>query len=320
MFQQQPKSTEHMETSSELLNDLPDLGSLGSRQTADYYHRSQEAKWSSAATTWHLAAPPATPSQEDLRHFQSALREPYDGQDVLILGSTPLLRQLFGGLGCRVVVADFNESIYSSTTAYLDPGWHEEFWNVDWLQIDTGTHSNRFDLIVGDKVLDNLHPTVWTTVFQLWSELLRRDGRLVQHIGTQDESIAHFGPAELLHQWAAKLARGTIDEDAAVSGYWEDLLATSGRLNNEHLLSIAYWKEQLIDLDASRLVAGERELFEKLIHTFGTTFGGMWTDCSIDLVKEHSHEWFVVEKVLYSTDYDTAKNHPLLVMSALQST
>src|SRR5690242_17469974 len=130
---------------------------------SDYTER-QRSKWQRVAQTWYAARPPAIPSAQDLTAFATALTETRCRSAVAVLGCTPTLRALTRELPevseCRLLVIDFLREMYSASTAFCTHNTRDEqFVCADWCA--TGIAEQCLDAVLGDKALDNVHPSRW---------------------------------------------------------------------------------------------------------------------------------------------------------------
>ena len=92
-----------------------------------------------------------TPHQSDMYSYEEALKKCF-GKDVLILGSTPSLRDLGARYGKRVTIVDESSLMMVSTSAllqYANP--NDERWvHSDWLRLPLFPQS--FDVVIADII------------------------------------------------------------------------------------------------------------------------------------------------------------------------
>lgn len=115
--------------------------------------------WERQANFWRSNIPPVRPSGEDVNIYRSFLKQTSGKSNILILGSTPELRDLVAEeTSAKVYVADFSYGMITAMlkfTKNVDPlkeSWIKEKW------LDLTFPLNFFDIILGDVVLHQVTP------------------------------------------------------------------------------------------------------------------------------------------------------------------
>ncbi|MDD4902055.1 MAG: class I SAM-dependent methyltransferase [Patescibacteria group bacterium] len=156
--------------------------------------------WKNVAAYWKKNTWPARPGAGDLVFYRQAFEEKLKVKEkinVLVLGSTPELRDLAGEYAGRVylVCADINLEMYLAMNSLLSrkiPG--EVFILSDWATLPLA--DNFFDLIMGDGVFSN-SPDLDKFLRRV-SELLNKDGIFVTRFSVAPEKIIKLPADELL--------------------------------------------------------------------------------------------------------------------------
>ena len=124
------------------------------------------------------------PSKDDLNIYKKYLTNEDNNKKVLLLGSTPLLRNLLNEAGFRnYVVADFSFTTIESSLRTLDKlninvDIDNEIWlKSDWLEMPLEPES--FDYIVGDMVFTQIEPYKQQLFAKKLASLLKNKGAFI---------------------------------------------------------------------------------------------------------------------------------------------
>lgn len=103
------------------------------------------------AETWSAYRAPIRPAAEELKIFHDLLAAEHRvmgrNLDVLILGSTPELRDLSHSLGFVPTIVDYSEPNYLAMGLLCCESGEERFINADWLRMDI---DQQYDLILSE--------------------------------------------------------------------------------------------------------------------------------------------------------------------------
>lgn len=156
--------------------------------------------WEQQAEYWSTTPSPIRPSTHDLDGYQHFLERCSRSDRVLILGSTPELRDLVSKHGvAEVCLADFSYRMPATMlqfTRHVEPA-RETWVKANWFNLPFPT--GFFDIILGDLVLQQFPP-------KLEPKFLERIGRLLRDDGAFIGRFHFLGP---------ELQRGTIAEVVA---------------------------------------------------------------------------------------------------------
>lgn len=265
----------------------------------------QLAKWKVLAMTWHEAPPPASPSQDDVLAFQrlSSPSLEFPG-DVVILGSTPALRRLFGSIAPgRVVCLDFCREMYEAASRYVPSRLvkAETYVEAQWTNI--AEHVRKASVIVGDKSLDNVPFSYWPELFEGLATALQYGGRAVLHVAFPDPEMRNWSFSQTLEKWKTLVSTG-IEIDIAASGLWEDLLSGSAR-SDDRDLTLGRFRA---DIEAH----SSDSVVQRLTALFGSSLDDSWTRFDMaDLQEVALKTGLSVTKVEYANDYVSAPFQPI---------
>ena len=199
----------------------------------------QQRKWDLLADTWIDAGPPASPSAGDIKIYKEllskSLQYPGEGK-IILLGSTPKIRDIFlsqnGFRENEVFCIDFSEKMYLQTSKTLKKNPREQFVLGNWLDFNIG--SRVYDVVMGDKAIDNIMPEDWQRFFGQVHSHLRTGGSFIVHLALADERFRGIGFSGALAKWSAMYADTKQPMGQIVAGLWEEILTASAFKDGYH--------------------------------------------------------------------------------------
>ncbi len=140
----------------------------------------QEIGWTEKVSKeWKKYRPPSRPSLSEVKCYENYFRR-VKGKTVLILGSTPELRDLAAKYKMDVTVVDWSEEIFHALKTLMKKrGYPEIFHKHDWrtMKLDA-----QFDMIAGDCATTVVPFKDLEAVLQNIATNLKPDGIAVQRI------------------------------------------------------------------------------------------------------------------------------------------
>lgn len=140
-----------------------------------------QKSWDNAVTHWDFFGSPGRPSKNDIEIYKSII-EKTSPKKVLVLGSTPEIRDLLQDFGCKVYCIDINKYMlygmrkYMHSTNFDD----ETLVNDDWLNMPFEDKS--FDLVIGDLAIANLEYKNQEDFLKEINHVLKDDCRFITKI------------------------------------------------------------------------------------------------------------------------------------------
>ncbi|MCL2164329.1 MAG: class I SAM-dependent methyltransferase [Oscillospiraceae bacterium] len=133
------------------------------------------------ARTWEKFLPPIRPYQEEIEIFRALiykyLQTSEDHPNVLILGSTPELRDLVCSLGLVPTVVDYSKENYVAMgTLKKTRNTTERFVESDWLEFES---DESFDIILSEAALNVVDARSSAIMYRRCSDLLKSGGYLL---------------------------------------------------------------------------------------------------------------------------------------------
>ena len=136
--------------------------------------------WELLPSEWAFLAPPVRPSKEDLSFYAQTVQErPEKAIKVLILGSTPELREIIAVRGYthnKVYIADLS---YRHLIEDAVLGEHIDTDKENWLKenwLELPFTENYFDIILGDLVLQQMRPEQERAFLGCMQRILKKEG------------------------------------------------------------------------------------------------------------------------------------------------
>jgi ubiquinone/menaquinone biosynthesis C-methylase UbiE len=140
--------------------------------------------WLKISENWKKVLPPIRPSNADIKTYATLIKK-HSGKrknlKILILGSTPELRDLAHKLCAETTVADMSSDMIMSMSELMKQkkGIDEEFWiKGSWVNVPLA--ENYFDAILGDAVSSNMPWKLADDWMHHMTKLLKKDGIFIE--------------------------------------------------------------------------------------------------------------------------------------------
>lgn len=141
---------------------------------------------------WQLHKSPSRPSRIDIKIYENFLRKLKNFKKVLILGSTPELRDLAHKYNKQVVIIDISLIMMQAMSELMryKSKIEKEIWvKANWL--DNILAENYFDIVIGDLVVENIPFKLQGKFCQKISSLLKREGYfIVREVFLSDKNLS----------------------------------------------------------------------------------------------------------------------------------
>jgi hypothetical protein len=275
-------------------------------------------KWSSPHTLRALPSP-LRPSKGDIAIYEyyTTCLQLKKGSTALILGSTPVLRNLLSQTNIKeYVVADFSWTALMNNSFITDGGdtVQETLTLSNWLSLPYSPGS--FDVILGDLVLWQFLPQEQMRFLEKMSLLLNGSGKLITRVHIMNEKLLEINPLAIISD--------TLDlPKERVWEYENQLVAT---------LLFSRLRDRLYDQESNVTTCSairralksyktkdreERRFHKKCLQTLQK-----YEDENLELVTQTESEietsfkhFFLIEDSRSATDYIDAKFFPVYIMT-----
>jgi hypothetical protein len=204
--------------------------------------------------------------------------------------------------------------MYRECTKFLGAAPPKEtFLEADWCSLDNCNLA--FDVVIGDKVFDNIPPKLWDSFKRSMSVCVISGGVLITRAAPQNKSLVGRTFSSLLEYWAGQFESSAVDLPHAVSGLWEQALGASASLGNAPLNQcISYFEAEINALKRDQsLRKSARQVLNEFLTFFGLTTSDSWTSYSLGMLIDFLGEEFMLESIKYSSDYVAATRQPILM-------
>ncbi|MDO8566519.1 MAG: class I SAM-dependent methyltransferase [Candidatus Moranbacteria bacterium] len=171
------------------------IGVFQHSSSDEYDERYHKQYWDTIARFWDVTPIPVRLSKDTIEIYRCFLKkneEKWVGKRILILGSTPELRDLLAEETiAKIYVADFSEQMplaMQRFTKYVDSE-KEEWIKANWLHLPFP--EQYFDVILGDLVLQQFPPEKEPLFLEKMCGLLKADGVFISRFQFLDKTYYH---------------------------------------------------------------------------------------------------------------------------------
>jgi len=133
----------------------------------------KKSEWRIFAKKWRALKPPYKPSRERIDLYRCLIKKYVKGNKVLILGATPEIRDLLAKLKFKVTLLDISLPMVRAMNSLKKTRNKEKIVIGNWLKTK---FNEKYDLVIGDSVINNLLPSQYTKFFKQVQKFLKNDG------------------------------------------------------------------------------------------------------------------------------------------------
>jgi len=282
-------------------------------------------KWQRMAKIWALFSKPGRPSQEDIKNFDILLKIAIKNKKeptILVLGATPEIRKLLyiysKNKGAKIICADMLEDNYRAMSSFIKKkNPKEKLVKVNWLELSKKIKQNSIDVVIGDYVRgnvggfeDNFYKEI-KKILTGGGYFIVRDqwmtGRVRKKIKLETE----------LKRLTQKVKNKELTVNEASSYFANHVIFAGWFKNKENKISLSYFEKEINDF-ALKVRASKDKTLRLVFNWFLRSWWQMkdkyWINYSkgglLKIIKKH----FKVEKILFSNDYEIAKESPIFLL------
>ena len=279
---------------------------------ADFYtEHSYYSYWERLISSWSQMSSPIRPSKGDYKIYQDYLGRKKEVERVLILGSTPELRDLAAKLPkTKIYVADFSHQMLSGMLKFMrhaDPA--KEIWiKGDWLSLFLPARS--FDVIIGDLVLQQIPPENERVFFKGVNSLLKKDGIFISRFHFISERFRNKTIEEIVKE-AEKKARSYNEKLTLIRLWvWERYSDPASRKMDRRLAAREYtefMKRTEMSDEAIKKVEKTLIAWENAPYT--------WSPPTEKQLVDGLSDYFTIVDRKVATDHEDAIYYPIFNLS-----
>lgn len=141
--------------------------------------KSKKSEWKKLAKTWAALKPPWKPSNERIKIYHEIIKKHVKRKEALLLGATPEIRDLLAKLKMKVTILDISPSMIRAMTSLKKKKNEENIVIGNWL---TTKLDKKYNLVIGDSVVNNLSLKQVNRFFQQVKGFLKDDGIFICQI------------------------------------------------------------------------------------------------------------------------------------------
>ena len=274
-------------------------------------------KWQLLSKQWMNVQAPAAPSESDAANYVRLVGDGITGR-VLILGCTPTLRRVLAERARELICADISPGMMLRSEHVLARAANETFVTADWLDLPLDDVS--VDAVVGDKVFDNVPPSLWDEWLCGIARVMKPGACFATRISPRGRQALKAPPSTpyevLVRRWADLVTAKMADLEEACSGFWEDCLASSTATHSAQVgdqrISRILPRTKRACLAPFEVDTVERALVELVLDRYWSARDATWTAYSLEGVISASAPWFAVSAMLLAHDYSESQRQPTL--------
>jgi len=145
---------------------------------------------------WGKMGTPIRPSEAECRIYEEGVRKAAQDKNlkILILGSTPEIRDIVHRYNLEPVCCDIDKRIWGAMTLMRKEPGEEGYIQSDWLEMPEDV---QYDVVLGDCSLNMLQSESVEPFIKKTAGLTKKGGFNIQRIGTSDKklTVAEFAKA-----------------------------------------------------------------------------------------------------------------------------
>ena len=166
--------------------------------------KEQSSIWPTFLKHWKYYHSPGKPSKDDLRIVERWLKR-LKAKRVLILGSTPQLRDLAAKLKLETTVMDMQNEMLQGMKQYMErKKVQETVIQSNWLT--TPLKEGHFDVVLGDLIMENVQHEYKIPLLRNISRWLKPKGYFITKVFFVPEHYAKYDPVPIIN-YIAQLPR-----------------------------------------------------------------------------------------------------------------
>ena len=256
--------------------------------------------WSHAILNWGRYTSPFRLSSDDVEVYSSVLRKFKNKKRILLLGSTPEIREVLSSLDFEIVVADFSYEMLQGMIYFGDIDIDKEWWvKADWMILDKFLKNNYFDLILGDLVLRNIDFGRQNKFLKIISSLLNEKGMFISRIHHYDEKMSLVSQKKIVEDvLSLKNISQKLKEDLITSRLFDKYTERKNKTINKKLF-----------LEA---IGSNKKILKNIYKKWGDE-KRTWTQHTKQEIQEMLKKYFYIEERKIAEDYIDSKFYPTYV-------
>jgi len=274
-----------------------------------------KSNWRRALLKWGEYTSPFRPSKGDIGNYSSILRSFAKKREkkILLLGSTPEIREILSRLDLFPIVADFSSRMISGMLVFgpLINESKETWIRADWMDLNEFLKIDYFDVIIGDLFLRNIDFESQDKSLENISRLLKKNAHFITRIHFLNEGLVELSSAEIIKSVFEKYKHKKTEKKIV-----EDLIASRLFDKNTDFDSKTVNKETFSN-DVESCRKGARNKIERLIlNNISEKWTGKrtWTQRTRREIDRLLSKHFMVCAIKIAGDYQDSEFYPIYIL------
>lgn len=278
--------------------------------------RTQKQAWKnlSQKDSWEKFTSPSRPSRDDIRNYNRMIQISLKNKmnpEILVLGSTPEIRDMLVKFSllqkAKITCLDMSEDMYRAMSGLLknDNMSNETFVLGNWINTKL---DKKFDIILGDYVVDNIDHASREEFLKNISGLLKKDGAFIIRDYVLTKKYKSISMQDIFTSYASQVKNEKITIKEAANWIWNDLLWDSYFKNDKGLVSLGFLESEVLDFGRKiKSSVKKNPLLEGIYDYFLLYFellkSKYWTTTTKEKEEKLLKKFFKIKEIAHSKDY-----------------
>ncbi|OGD29608.1 hypothetical protein A2833_02245 [Candidatus Azambacteria bacterium RIFCSPHIGHO2_01_FULL_44_55] len=169
--------------------------------------------WEWGASSYGNIMVPSRPSEGDLKNYERVIDAAIDNSNrVVVLGTTPQIRNMLAGFNGEIMIADFSQKMYRVTESRVTSAVlaKENFIRANWLHLSSIVPRGSVDLVVGDLVFNNIHPEARDKFVNMIGSLLKPGGIFLTRVKLHNSRWHSADPIDIVKLCLRSMPAGSL--------------------------------------------------------------------------------------------------------------
>ena len=269
--------------------------------------------WSRVLLYWDRYTSPFRLSPKDVENYSLILKRLKKKKSILLLGSTPEIREILAKQDSFIMIADSSFRMISGMLVFgpLINESKETWVRASWMDLDKFLKNNYFDVIVGDLFLRNIDLELQNKCLRKISKLLKKDGYLITRVHSLNEKLINLSSTEIIKLVFEEYKHKRIKEELI-----EDLIASRLFDKNTDFGSKKVNKKAFLN-DIKKYKKSARNKKEKsVLNNILEKWDGerTWVQRTSKEIDKLLSRYFIIHDIKTVDDYEDSKFYPIYIL------
>jgi len=262
---------------------------------------------------WDRYTSPFRLSLKDIENYSLILKRLKKKKKILILGSTPEIREILTKYDSSVVIADSSFQMISGMLVFgpLIDQSKENWIRSDWMSLGSFLKNKYFDVILGDLFLRNIDLELQDECLKKISKLLKKGGYLITRIHFLNEDFIKLSSNKIIKSVFKEYKYKRIKTELL-----EDLIASRLFDKNTDFGSKKVSKKAFLN-DIERYKKSAKNKKEKsVLNNVLEKWAGerTWVQRTSKEIDKLLSKYFLIRDMKISDDYKDSEFYPIYIL------